>query len=195
MPSLPPASPWRVDAARLVASSAPARAARRLSAPLARLRHHRDITLRARALLDAHPRATVQERVELPRRRLVAARAVVARLQVSLRLAPRAERARCLRASATTVASPPSRALCAVHHRATPETVPMVRVDVAFVVRAVVTRRRYFPSRELGAGSRRAPSERAACAPLPTQWPHVVARPLLDAHSRAPVRKRVSPTR
>ena len=46
-PPLPPAPSWRVDAARLVASSAPARAARRLSAPLARPRHHRDITLRA----------------------------------------------------------------------------------------------------------------------------------------------------
>ena len=118
---LPPAPSWPVGAARLVASSAPARAARRLSAPLALPRHRRDITLRARALLDAYPCATVQARVDRPRRRLVAARAVVARLQVSLRLAPRSERARCLRASATTVTSPPSRALCAVHHRATPQ--------------------------------------------------------------------------
>ena len=46
-PPLPPAPSWRVDAARLVASSAPARAARRVSAPLALPRHHRDITLRA----------------------------------------------------------------------------------------------------------------------------------------------------
>ena len=37
----------RVDAARPAASSAPALAARRVSAPLARPRHHRDITLRA----------------------------------------------------------------------------------------------------------------------------------------------------
>ena len=122
---LPPAPSWHVGAARLVASSAPARAARRLSAPLARPRHRRDITLRARALPDAYPCATVQARVDRPRRRLVAARAVVARLQVSLRLAPRSERARCLRASATTVTSPPSRALCAVPHRATPQA----RVD------------------------------------------------------------------
>ena len=44
---LPPAPSWRVDAARPVASSAPARAACRLGAPLARPRHHCDITLRA----------------------------------------------------------------------------------------------------------------------------------------------------
>ena len=118
---MPPAPSWHVGAARLVASSAPARAARQLSAPLARPRHHRDITLRTRAHLDAHPCANVQARVDPPRRRLVAARAVVARLPISLRLAPRAERARCLRASATTVNSPPSRALCSVHHRATPQ--------------------------------------------------------------------------
>ena len=118
---LPPAPSWHVDAVRLVASPAPARAARRLSAPLARPRHCRDITLRTRAPLDAHPCATVQARVDLPRRRLVVARAVVARLPFSPRLAPRSERARCLRASATTVNSPPSRALCAVHHRATPQ--------------------------------------------------------------------------
>ena len=102
-PSLPPAPSWHVDVARFVAGSAPARAARRLSAPLARPRHCRDITLRTRAPLDAHPCATVQARVDLPRRRLVVARAVVARLPFSPRLAPR------VRASAL-----PAR-LC--HHR------------------------------------------------------------------------------
>ena len=70
----------------------------------------------------------------------------------------------------------------------------IVCVGVVFAARAVVARRRYFPSRELGAGSRRAPSERAACAPLPTQWHHFVVRPLLDAHHRAPVRKTCQPS-
>jgi len=47
-PPLPPAPSWRVDAGRLAASSAPAAlAARRVSAPLAPPRHHRDLTLRA----------------------------------------------------------------------------------------------------------------------------------------------------
>ena len=46
-PLMPLAPSRRVDAARPAASSAPALAARRVSAPLACPRHHRDITLRA----------------------------------------------------------------------------------------------------------------------------------------------------
>ena len=192
-PSLPPAPSWHVDAARFVAGSAPARAARRLSAPLARPRHRRDITLRARALLAAHPRATVQSACRpsapAPRRR-------PRRRSASASLAPAraARRASALLArlrhhrDLTSVLRPLVLSITAPH----PETVSIVCVGVVFAARAVVARRRYFPSRELGAGSRRAPSERAACAPLPTQWHHFVARPLLDAHHHAPVRKRAS---
>ena len=62
----PPAPSWRADAARLVAISAPARAARRVSAPLARPRPHRDRTLRA---LRCHYRAAARERADPQRRR------------------------------------------------------------------------------------------------------------------------------
>ena len=174
-PSLPPAPSWHVDAARFVAGSAPARAARRLIAPLARPRHRRDITLRARALLAAHPRATVQSACRpsapAPRRR-------PRRRSASTSLAPAraARRASALLArlrhhrDLTSVLRPLVLSITAPH----PETVSIVCVGVVFAARAVVARRRYFPSRELGAGSRRAPSERAACAPLPTQWHHLV---------------------
>jgi len=65
-PPLPSAPSWLVDAACPVARSAPALATRRSSAPLARPRHHCDITLRA---LRCPPLAAAQERVDLPRRR------------------------------------------------------------------------------------------------------------------------------
>ena len=65
-PPLPPAPSWRVDAARSFASPASAPAARRVSAPLAFLRHHRDITLRA---LRCPSPPAAQERLDLLRRR------------------------------------------------------------------------------------------------------------------------------
>ena len=63
---LPPAPSWRVGSARPVASSAPAFAARRVSAPLALPRHHRDIPC---VLSDAHHRAAARAHVDLLRRR------------------------------------------------------------------------------------------------------------------------------
>ena len=59
-PPLPPAPSWRVGAARPIASSAPARAARRVSAPLARPRHRRDIT--SRVLRCPSPRRSPRAR-------------------------------------------------------------------------------------------------------------------------------------
>ena len=65
-PPLPPAPSRRVGAARPVASSALALAARRVSAPLVRHRHHRDHTAR---VLCCHPRAAAQAHFDLLRRR------------------------------------------------------------------------------------------------------------------------------
>ena len=62
---LPPAPSRRVAAARLVASSAPARAARRLSAPLVRSHHHRGHPYVPCA---AHHRAVARAHVGLLRR-------------------------------------------------------------------------------------------------------------------------------
>ena len=63
--AVPSAPSWRVAAARLVASSAPARAARRLSAPLARSHHHRGHPYVPCA---AHHRAVARAYVGLLRR-------------------------------------------------------------------------------------------------------------------------------
>ena len=127
---LPPAWSQLIDDARHLASSAPARAARRASAPPARL-----------------AAAPVTSPLCLPLRRPVTA--------------PQ------------------------------PEIVPTSHADVAVADRAVVVRHRCSPSRERGAGSRRAPSERTACAPQPPPWHRLVTRALLDAHHRATARGRV----
>ena len=78
--AVPSAPSWRVAAARLVASSAPARAARRLSAPLARSHHHRGHPYVPCA---AHHRAVARAYVGLLRRHR---RSRPRRLGVSTRL-------------------------------------------------------------------------------------------------------------
>ena len=166
-PPSPPAPSWCVGAARSVASSAPALAARRVSAPLAFPRHHRDITLRA-------------QRCPSPRRRPSARRP-----SAPTPPSPPAP-SWCVGAAHLVASSAPARAARRViaplalprHHRdiifacsavpipaPQPESTSAFCADAAVVARAFVARRRCSPCRELGAGPCRAPSERTSRAP------------------------------
>ena len=104
---LPPARSTRVDDARHLASSAPARAARRASAPPARLAAAPVTSPRCSAAAMLAPRATARDRVGLPCRRRCCrprcrrASTVLVLSRTRYRLAPRAERARSLRALPT----------------------------------------------------------------------------------------------
>ena len=104
---LPPARSQQIDDARHLAGSAPARAARRTSAPSARLAAAPVTSPRCSAAAMLTPRATARDRVGLPCRRRrchLRCRCASAMLVLSrsrYRLAPRAARARSLRALPT----------------------------------------------------------------------------------------------
>ena len=164
---LPPSPSWRVGSARPVASSAPALAARRLSAPLALPRHHRDTTLRAqrcpspcRRPSARRPSAPTSPLPSAPSWRVGAAHLVASsaparaarRLSAPLAL-PRHHRDITTACSAVPITAPQ------------PESASTFCADAAVVARAVVARRRFSPCCELGAGPRRAPTERASRAP------------------------------
>ena len=166
-PPSPPAPSWRVGAAHLVASSAPARAARRVSAPLALPRHHRDLTMRAlRCPSPRHrpsarrPSAPTSPLPSAPSWRVDVARPVAssaparAARRVSAPLAlPRHHRDITFACSAVPIPAPQ------------PESASTFCADAAVVARAFVARRRCSPCCELGAGPCRAPSERTSRAP------------------------------
>ena len=164
---LPPAPSWRVDAARPVASSAPARAARRVSAPLALPRHHRVITLRAlrcpsprRRPGARRPSAPTSPLPPAPSWHVDAAHLVAssaparAARRVSAPLAlPRHHCDITFACSAVPITAPQ------------PKSASTFRADAAVAARAVVARRRCSPCCEPGAGPCRAPSDRASRAP------------------------------
>ena len=166
-PPSPPAPSWCVGAARSVASSAPALAARRVSAPLALPRHHRDITLRAqrcpsprRRPSARRPSAPTSPSPPAPSWRVGAAHLVAssaparaARRVIAPLALPRHHRDIIFACSAVPIPAPQ------------PESTSAFCADAAVVARAFVARRRCSLCCELGAGPCRAPSERTSRAP------------------------------
>ena len=164
---LPPAPSPRVGNSRLLASSVPAHAARRASAPLALPRHHRDITPRSlrypslrRRPSARRPSAPTPLLPLAPSRRVDAARLVASsaparaarRVNAPLAL-PRHHRDITFACSAVPITAPQ------------PESTSTFCADAAVVARAVAARRHCSPCCKLGAGPCRAPSERTSRAP------------------------------
>jgi len=116
-------------------------------------------------------RATARDHVDLPcrrrrcRPRRCCASALLAPFQTSAP-APAACRARApLARLCRPVTSPRCSPLRCAHTAPQPEIMSTFPADVAAAARAVAARRLFLPLCQLGAGSRRAPSSRAACAP------------------------------
>ena len=145
-------------------ASAPAHAAHRARAPLARLCHPRDLTSLL-GLCDAHtPRHSPRScRPFVPTLPLPPAPSV--RVDASYPLASSAPAHAACRASAPRARfCHPRDITSSLELSLTPITAPQPRIvsafraDAAAAARAVAARRRFVPLRELGAGSRRAPS-------------------------------------
>ena len=118
------------------------------------------------------PRATARDHVDLScrRRRCRPRRCCASTLLcpfASSAPAPAARRASAPRARlCRPVTSPRCSPLRCAHPAPQPEIMSAFPADVAAAARAVAARRLFLPLCQLGAGSRRTPSSRAACAPL-----------------------------
>ena len=165
-PPSSPAPPQRVGTARLVAISAPALAVRRVSAPLACPRHHRNSSC---VPCTAHHRAAARAHVDLlrRRRRCRPRRSGASTLLALLRNSAPARTPRRVSAPLARHCHPVTspRLRCAAIPAPQPESTSMSRADVAVAARAVLARRRCACFREPDAGPSRARSERTSRAP------------------------------
>ena len=184
---LPPAPLLRVGSScplsNIGAGSRRVPSSRAACAPLS----PRDITSLLASAMRTH-RATARDHVDLScrcrrcRPRRCCESTLLAPLPARRRLPPRAELARLVRASATSVTSPCYRLLRYSRTAPQPDLVSTFRADAAAAARAVAARRRLLPL----ASSAPAHAERRASAPFVCLYHPVTslaARPLRCSHT------------